>query len=122
MEQLELIGVSNGYPPKTVWLVWEKPYEPNDSMVITYELYRDGNLIASSLNEDGTENFKQPELFDHDHNTNLFRKDSTHKLMYTDNDVNTYREYMYYVKMIRTDMEGNVIDTLVSKPVYVQAQ
>lgn len=116
---MEAIGISSGYPPKTVYLVWEKPYEVNNGQIMYYSIYRDGQLIIFSPDEEGKEVFQSPTMFDHDHHTNLFKKDSTHKLMFVDNEVNTYQEYEYYVEMRRTDADGKVLDVIKSNPVYI---
>jgi hypothetical protein len=57
-----------------------------------YELYRNGVLIGEQ------DSFERPTVFDHDHHTNLFKKDSGHQLMYTDEDVKTFTVYQYQVK------------------------
>lgn len=69
-----------------------------------YELYRDGVKIATSENEEGKSDFSRPTVFDHDHHTNLFRKESNHQLMYKDTSVARFREYAYQVIYWRDDM------------------
>ena len=61
-------------------------------------------------------------MFDHDHRTNLFRKDSAFKLMYIDENVYRYQNYIYKVVALRTDELGNVLERIESEIVMIQAQ
>lgn len=87
---MEMHLISSGYIPNCVHIIWKIPCDG----ITDYEVYRDGKLIASTAL--GSE-FVSPTLFDHDHHTNLFKKDSTHMLMYVDEDVHKYQHYTYKV-------------------------
>lgn len=88
----------------TIYIVFD-----SKEYIDRYELYRDGVKIADS-------GFVRPFMFDHDHHTNLFRKESNHKLMYEDIDVAKFREYSYYVKYYSRENSWN------SNTVYVTLQ
>ena len=122
---MQVKAVSNGYTTGKVYIIWEIPHDKING----YEIYRDGKMIASSLEaeeaeevEDGLDIFTQPTVFDHDHHTNLFKKESTHQLMYIDESVCKYQNYTYEVVAFRKNDDGVVVETIHSKPVYVEAQ
>lgn len=79
-----------------------------------YEVYRDGVKIAEYDTASKLSDFEHPTLFDHDHHTNLFRKESNHQLMYEDGDISRFREYSYYVKYYRGDASWNTNTVYVS--------
>lgn len=83
----------------------------DNEYVEKYELYRDGVKIAESVNEEGKSDFVRPTTFDHDHSTNLFRKETNHQFMYEDTKVNKFREYAYQVKYYHAETEytSNVV-------------
>lgn len=116
---MRLIAISSGNPPDQVYLIWEIPYDGN----ISYAVHRDGKVIAdnSTSDEQNKDIFVHPTLFDHDHGTNLFKKDSTHKLMYTDQSVSRYQHYHYHIVATVADADGNVLDTITSNEVVIQA-
>lgn len=114
---MKATAIANGYMSGKVFLIWEKPYDD----ITGYEIYRNNNLIASSLSEDKAV-FEQPTMFDHDHHTNLFRKDSTDKLMYTDEKIQKYQKYEYKVIAKRLDNDGNIIDEIVSNTTDIFTQ
>jgi len=115
---MQAIAISNGYTTGKVYVIWEIPHDKING----YEIYRDGKLIASSLNKDGDKEFVPPTMFDHDHQTNLFRKDSRNKLMYVDENVYTYQNYKYEVTAFRRDENEVIVETISSEPIYVTAQ
>ena len=114
---MKAIGISNPYTSGKVYIIWEIPHDK----ITGYEIYRNNILIASSLKEE-PDVFTHPTLFDHDHHTNLFKKDSTHKLMYVDESIDRYQHYEYKVIASRKDENGNTLETIESKPIYVQLQ
>lgn len=76
------------------YIVWRIPHENYNS----FELFRDGERIAYSSNREEThEFFEHPHPFDHDHCTNLFRKDSPYKLWFKDEGVQRFQTYTYHV-------------------------
>lgn len=112
---MRLIAISSGNPPNKVYLIWEIPFNGN----IAYTVHRDGKVIADNLPDNESKvDFEHPTLFDHDHGTNLFTKDSTHKLMYVDENVNRYRHYEYKVTAKRLDEGMEIIE---SNEVTIQA-
>ena len=115
---MEVIAISNGYTTGKVYIIWEVPHDKING----FEIYRDGKVIASSLNEDGLKIFIPPTMFDHDHHTNLFKKKSSHQLMYIDEDVYQYQEYKYEVTAFRKDENDVIVETIHSEPTYVTAQ
>lgn len=116
---MRLIAISSGNPPDQVYLIWEIPHDRD----IMYGIYRDDVLIAGGFdpNKDTNDIFVHPTLFDHDHGTNLFKKDSTFKLMYTDEVVSRYQHYNYKVVAKVVDANGNVLETITSNEVIIQA-
>lgn len=113
---MQAIAISNGYMSGKVYVIWEIPHDK----ITGYEVYRDGVCIASSLIDDGDE-FVPPTMFDHDHQTNLFKKDSHFKLMFVDENVNRYQEYKYQVIATRLN-DGVPVEDIESNPVFVTAQ
>lgn len=114
---MQAIAISNGYTTGKVYIIWDIVYDE----ITGYEVYRNDVLIASSLIEDKAE-FVNPTMFDHDHHTSLFRKDSTFKLMYVDENVNRYQEYTYKVIAKRINEDGMVMDEIISNTVTIEAQ
>ena len=111
--------ISNGYTTGKVYVIWEVPHDKING----YEIYRDGKMIVSSLEaEEGMKIFIQPTVFDHDHHTNLFKKGSANQLMYIDENVCKYQKYTYEIVAFRKDEDGVVVETIHSKPAYVEAQ
>lgn len=115
---MQAIAISNGYTTGKVYVIWEIPHDK----ISGYEIYRDGQRIASSLDEDGDKLFEPPTMFDHDHQTNLFRKDSRNKLMYTDEKVQKYQNYKYEVIAFRKNENDVIVETISSDPMYITAQ
>lgn len=116
---MQAIAISNGYTSGKVYIIWEIPHDN----ITGYEVFRDNVLIASSL-PDASEvtKFEHPTMFDHDHHTNLFKKDSTAKLMFTDEHVNKYQSYEYQVIGTRLNDLGVPVELRVSDKIYIQAQ
>lgn len=110
-------AVSNGYMSGKIYIIWEVPYDG----LTGFEINRNGETIASSFFEKPSE-FVQPTMFDHDHHTNLFRKDSTRKLMFVDENVQRYQHYEYQVIAKRISDTGDIIDQIKSDFMYVTAQ
>lgn len=106
---IEVKAVASAYTG-SIYVVFNE-----NKIVDKYELYRNGELIAATGETDYGP-FERPTLFDHDHHTNLFRKDSNHQLMYEDIDVAKFKEYSYYVKYYYNNGEWN------SNTVYITLQ
>ena len=115
---MKAIGVSNPYMSGKVYIIWEIPHDK----INAFEIYRDENIITSSLTEEGMNIFVPPTIFDHDHHTNHFKKDSTYKLMYIDEDVSKYQHYKYKVIALRVNENGDIIEKIQSNTVYIEAQ
>lgn len=115
---MKAIGISNPYTSGKVYIIWDIPHDNING----FEVYRDNELIATSFSEEGLHVFIPPTMFDHDHHTNLFKKDSTHQLMYVDEDVYKYQHYEYKVVAIRKDENGNNVEIIESEPIFIQAQ
>lgn len=115
---MKTIAISNGYVTGKVYVIWEIPHDKING----FEIYRDGNLIATSFSEKGLQVFIPHTMFDHDHHTNLFKKDSHFKLMYIDEEVYKYQEYKYEVIAIRKNTDGTIMESIKSDPIYVTAQ
>jgi hypothetical protein len=115
---MQAIAISNGYTTGKVYIIWEIPHDKING----FEIYRDGKLIASSLQEEGLHVFVPPTMFDHDHQTNLFRKDSPYKLMYVDENVYTYQHYEYQVVALKLNEENEVMERIESNTIGIQAQ
>lgn len=115
---MQVIAISNGYIAGKAHIIWEIPHDN----ISGYEIYRDDILIASSLKEENPDVFVQPTMFDHDNHTNLFKKDSTHKLMYIDENVQQYQTYSYKVVAKRLDENNVAIEALVSNKATIQIQ
>lgn len=98
----EAKALASGYTGK-IYIVWDKVHDN----INKFEIYRNDSLISESTLDIQWEPFEQPTIFDHDHHTNLFKKDSTHQLMFTDESINKYQQYTYYVKAYR--IEGDII-------------
>ena len=97
---IQVKATASSYTNK-IYVVFDK-----HEYVDKYELYRDGVKVAE-YDETNQSAFAQPTLFDHDHHTNLFKKESSHQLMYEDADVRRYREYSYSVKYYHGDESWN---------------
>ena len=116
---MKAIAISTHYMSNKAFIIWEIPHDK----ITGYEIYRDNNLIASSLVEDETKViFEQPTLFDHDHHTNLFRKDSTYKLMYVDVSVKSYEYHTYKVIAKKLDDSNNIKEIIESDDINIQIQ
>lgn len=113
---MEAHTVSTAYMSGKVYIIWEVPHDK----ITGYEVIRNGVVIASSLLGNSAE-FVQPTLFDHDHHTNLFRKDSTNKLMFVDETIQRYQHYEYQVIAKRLDVNNNVMEQIKSDLIYTQA-
>lgn len=114
---MQAVAISNGYLSGKVYIVWEVPHEGING----YDIYRNGTLLATSLGEEG-EKFVSPTMFDTDHQTNLFKKDSTFKLMYVDENVSKYQKYEYKVIATRTGENGAVMEVIESNTMTIVAE
>lgn len=115
---MKIYGISNGYPPNTIHIVWAIPHDGINS----YQLYRNNVLIADSTVEEQAQLFHNPSLFDQHHGTNLFRNDIKHKIMYTDtNKIEAYRRYEYHVVAKAVTQEGIVTDSITSDKLCILA-
>lgn len=86
-----------------------------------YELYKNGVKIAE-YDSANVSDFVQPTLFDHDHHTNLFKKDSVHKLMFTDTAVQKFQTYDYQVVAERINESGESMERIESCLISVKTQ
>ena len=114
---MEAHAISIGYTSGKVYIIWEIPHDKING----YEIDRDGITIASSFSETPAV-FEQPTLFDTDHHTNLFKKDSKNKLMFIDEKANPYQTYEYQVIAKRVDENGNIMEQIESDFMYITAQ
>lgn len=110
-------AISTGYTTGKVYIIWDIPHD----MITDYDIVRDGKVIATSTEEEGHKVFTSPTMFDSDHHTNLFVKNSTHQLMYIDESVNQYQQYEYQVVAKRL-VDGVAVEEIQSNPMYIQAQ
>ena len=115
---MQAIAISNGYTTGKVYIIWEIPHDN----ITGFEIYRDNKLIATSFSEESLRVFIPPTMFDHDHQTNLFKKDSHFKLMYIDENVWKYQQYEYKVVAKRFDGDGNLMEEIESDPIFVTTQ
>lgn len=115
---MEAHAISTGYTTGKVYIIWDIPHDN----VSGYEILRDGKVVATSFSEEGLKIFISPTMFDSDHHTNLFVKNSTHQLMYVDESTNQYQHYEYQVIAKRLNGDGTVIEEIKSNPMYIQAQ
>lgn len=126
---MNLMALANGYTSRNVYLIWNIPYDK----INYYEVLRDDvQILHTELDEKGippihvdlekADPFIHPCLFDHDHHTNLFWKDSTHQLLYVDQNVQKFQEYKYEIVAKRINENGQVMDEIHSNIVWVQAQ
>ncbi len=91
---MELHAYANHYLGKGMFVVWSIP-APNMN---SFEVLRDGKRIAYSANRKETHDlFEHPEMFDNDHHTWLFKKDSPYKFIYQDEEPQIYQRYTYEV-------------------------
>ena len=128
---MRAIGISNGYMSERVYIIWDIPHDK----INYYEVWRDKQIIAQSQIDDSgkpiappihtdlekANPFIHPCMFDHDHHTNLFWKDSTHMLMYVDDTVHKFQQYKYHVVARRIDDNGQMQDMVVSNDIYIEA-
>lgn len=110
---MRAIAMSNGYTGK-IYVIWDIPHDN----VSGYEVIRNGKIIASSFSEEPAE-FIHPTMFDHDHHTNLFKKDSLRQLMFVDENIQAYQKYEYRVIAKRYDEEGNLMEENKSDMMFV---
>lgn len=122
--------LANGYMTGKVFIIWDIPHDK----INRYEVWRDDVMIAEiNLDEETVippihedlekaEPFVHPCLFDHDHHTNLFWKESNHQLMYVDETVVRYQEYKYHVIACRINEKGERMEEIQTRPLYTQAQ
>lgn len=92
---------------KSIYVIFDE----ND-YIDKYEIYRNDNLIGTYTKDDLHFNHQgesgeivRPCMFDRDHHTNLFFKDSNHQWMYEDKNIQMYQEYKYYVKYYHENHE-----------------
>ena len=115
---MKIYGISTGYPAGVVHVIWDIPHDKINS----YQLYRDGVLIADSTNPEQAKLFQTPTLFDHDHGTNLFKKNTKHQLIYSDtNNVQHYQKYEYHVIAKAINKDGIVTDDITSDILFITA-
>ncbi len=86
-------------------------FDEND-YIDKYELYRNDILIGTYTKDDLYFNHQgedgeliRPCMFDRDHHTNLFFKNSNHEWMYKDTDLNSFQEYKYCIKCYHNNTE-----------------
>ncbi len=116
---MQTVTISNGYTSGKVYVIWEILHDN----ITGYEVFRDGVLIASSLPDaENPVTFEHPTMFDHDHGTNLFKKDSTHKLMFIDETVQQYQYYTYQVLATRVNDANIPVEIHASEKIMVQVQ
>lgn len=115
---MQAIAISNGNTNK-IYVIWEIPHDG----INRYEVYRNGVLVAfsaSDIEPEGVE-FEHPTLFDHDHHTNLFKKDSTFKLMFTDESIKRYQTYEYLIIAKRLNESQQVMEEIKSNTMTITA-
>lgn len=130
---MKLRTMSNGYTTGKVYAIWDIPYDEMNY----YELWRNGVIIQQTeLDNKGVpvgptaihtdledaNPFVHPCLFDHDHHTHLFWKDSNHQMMFIDEEVFKYQEYWYLVIGKRINENGDVMDEIRSNVSYVEVE
>ena len=103
---------------KEVHVIWPIPHEH----INKYEVYRDGVLVNEfdQVKEgppEGEDN--HPVFYDHDHHTNLFWKDSLHKVWYRDGDVQDHQRYTYVVKAYKIEEDETILEEITSLPMEV---
>ena len=105
---IELKAIASSYTKSIYVIFGENDY------IDKYEIYRNDTLIGTYLKEELHFNHQgedgelvRPCMFDRDHHTNLFFKDSNHQWMYEDKNVKMYQEYKYYVKYYHGDYSEN---------------
>lgn len=130
---MKVKAFSSGYMNGKVYVIWDIPYDEvnyfelwrNDIMLKQTEVGSKGIPVsATSIHTDLEKSnpFIHPCLFDHDHHTHLFWKDSNHQLMYVDEEVQKFQEYKYYIIGKRIDENGKILDEMKSNMVYVEVQ
>lgn len=115
---MEIHAISTPYTSGKVYVIWEIPHDKING----FEVYRDDKLIATSFSEDGLKTFVPPTMFDSDHHTNLFKKKSTHQLMYVDENVYKFQSYKYQVVAKRVNSDNQLMEEIKSAPAYITAQ
>ncbi len=115
---MKIYGISNGYPTGVVHVIWDIPHDKINS----YQLYRDGLLIMDSTIPEQAKRIQTPTLFDHDHGTGLFRKNTKHQLIYSDTDnIHRYQEYNYCVVAKAITEDNIVTDEITSDILFITA-
>ena len=104
MINLKAVAVSY---TRTIYVIFDE----ND-YIDKYELYRNDVLINTYVKNDLHFNHQEedgeltrPCVFDRDHHTNLFFKNSNHEWMYKDTDLDLFQEYKYCIKCYHNDTE-----------------
>lgn len=104
MINLKAVAVSY---TRTIYVIFDE----ND-YIDKYELYRNDVLINTYAKDDLHFNHQEedgelirPCVFDRDHHTNLFFKNSNHEWMYKDTDLDSFQEYKYCIKCYHNDAE-----------------
>ena len=110
---MRAIVISNSYTGK-IYVVWDIPHDN----ISGYEVIRNGKVIASSFLEEPSE-FTSPTMFDHDHHTNLFKKDSLRQLMFVDENVQPYQQYEYRVIAKRYDENKQLMEEIKSDMMFI---
>lgn len=111
---------------RQVFVVWDIP----DDACNHYELWRDNEKIAEmdylakdipGNHSEPTEEipFVNPCMFDRDHHTHLFFKDSSHQLMYVDTDIQNFTEHSYYVIANVIDEDDTILASFSTNKSYV---
>lgn len=97
-----------------IYVVWNIPHDD----ISGYEVIRNGKVIASSFFEEPSE-FIHPTMFDNDHHTNLFKKDSFRQLMFVDENIQAYQNYEYRVIAKRYNEDGKLMEEIRSDMIFV---
>lgn len=121
MKEPKIINVFYRANTGEMFIVWEhwdcKPEKHG------FILYRNGEKIAEHKPDDEKWGpFQRPRQFDHDHRTNLFRRDSAHQLVYCDTTIQRYQKYEYRIEKIRYNDNKQIVGTLLSRPVEIKAE
>lgn len=127
---MNLMALANGYMTGKVYLLWSIPYDKinyfeilrNDIPIAHMRLSEKDGVPYIHTDLGNADPFIHPCLFDHDHHTNLFWKDSTHQLMYVDEDVHKFQEYKYEIIAKRINEKEEVMDEIHSNIAWVQTQ
>lgn len=115
---MKLFGASRVNLSGMVYLVWDIPHDKINS----YQVYRNGILLADSTNPEQANLFKKPTVFDHDHWTNLFRKITSHQMMFLDEGTHKYQKYKYHVVAQAISDSGVITDKQISNILLITSE